>query len=433
MRISRLFPLFILVFILNACSNGSEDTIKNLFANTPADSELVAVIHPEKILKNSGISIKDANVDDISAITDFIGKSDKETSELIEACLSPKSGINWEAAVGFSSAGKGILTLSLTDEDNFLKFMEKELSAEWESENNGKSVFHTYKEFAVSQSKLFIGKDLSTDYLKSLLSLTDVESFNSVEYSATLAKSDDDVSFYGPLDGLMNAGGLGFSSKTQIKMASGMFFNDPKYLIGSMRFSKNGIEGESCILNSKLKPSKCELSLSMIDPARVASLGGNADLVAALAVSQKLVKQILDVASSAGGAMPALYTSIISPLDGTIAYASPESPAAAMKGKKADNGFRLTVATNGNNNAALAQMLQTLGKVEIDGTNINVSKGSYGSGLFELEEISKKFNKATFGIAASLDNPSMPRVEGVILTLEPEDATLKLKFNLLMK
>lgn len=95
-----------------------------------------------------------------------------------------------------------------------------------------------------------------------------------------MAKSDDAMNFWGSLDAMMS-NALSFSEQTQAKMAMSMMFSQPKYLVGSGNFSKDGTELDVSLLNAELKPAKCELEVSKIDTKVVAGLGGNADMVMA--------------------------------------------------------------------------------------------------------------------------------------------------------
>lgn len=239
-----------------------------------------------------------------------------------------------------------------------------------------------------------------------------------------MAKSDDAMNFWGSLDAMMS-NALSFSEQTQAKMAMSMMFSQPKYLVGSGNFSKDGTELDVSLLNAELKPAKCELEVSKIDTKVVAGLGGNADMVMAMSVSQKLVKQIVVFGASLGGALPPNFKDFISPIDGTLAFATP-SP--SMGASSAMGNFRGVVSTNGKENAQLAQVLGAFSKVDIDGTTLKLSQGRYGEGEFSVAEVAKEFKDAWLGVAYCSKQGSTP-MKGLLL-LEPADGSLRLRMKI---
>lgn len=428
MRFIKALPFLCLLILATSCSSDSAEQIKDLFATVPADAEIVAVCNIAESIKHSGGKISDGNVENADRIITLVAGKDAALKKRLQWILSPESGISAEPAVCFFQGGAPVVEAYLSDADKFRKGYLSIEPGEWTEVKSGKSSIFVKEGIGVCGNKLIVGRNVNADYAGKLLGLSEVESFNSVDYSEKMTESDDDITLWGDIDRLLSFSSAGFAVKTQIRLGLGMLFNNPKYLVGNANFDKKGVELETYILDNTLKPSKCELELSKIDPARVASLGGNANGIAAIAVSGKLVKQIQDVASSAGGALPAMFSSILSPLDGTIAIAS--EAASSSPATYLNDGFRMTISTNGKEDAQLAQTLQAFGAVDIEGKILNVSKGSYGNGALSLQSTAEEFKDAWFGVAYKLQDSSLPSINTLLIKGVASDNTLKLRMKL---
>ncbi len=431
MRTLKFFYLLFIGLIISSCSSDSEETAKQLFANVPADADVVALCNIKKVIGHSGAEVKDGKVEDASKLTDLISLNDADLKKKIQRLFSEDSGFGYDMAVYFLKGGQPTIITLLSDPEKFKTVLLKEVPGDWNVVKNGKLTIYEKEGFGIVEDKLFISRAITADQIARLMTLSEVESFNSVDYAEKMAKSDDDVTLWSSIDGLFDASGLGFAKKTQARMALGMFFNNPKYIVGSADLKKDELELEFEILDNTLKPSKCELKLSKIDVANVAALGGNADVIGGVAISEKLVEQLLNVASSAGGALPKAYSDLLSPIDGTIAIAASTDTSNPMYIMNA--GYRASIATNGKQNAQLAQALQALGTVSIDGNLINVSKGAYGNGSMDVKETAQKFKDAWLGVAFNISQEKLPGVKNIIITAQPSDGSLNLKVTIPFK
>lgn len=426
--------LLLILFFITSCSSDTEGLLKKLYATTPAEAEIVVDINIEKLLKDSGAKVSKEGVKDASRFIDLISEGNKALKDNLDWILSPESAVSPEAAVIFTHSGRTVTSFFLTDPEKFRTNLAAKSHAEWENTSVGKqtlSLLHLPdgNTIAVADDQAFAGRGITGDYIASLLTLSEVESFNGVDYAEKMAKSDEAVNFWGSIDGLLRDSQLGFAAKAQVKMMLGMFFNNPKYIVGSVTNNKESVTLTTYILDNNLKPSKCELAISKIDTDRIAALDGNANFVTALAVSGDLIKQINNVASSAGGALPKQFSELIAPLDGTIAFASPALISAKSDGGITDN-YRLCVPTNGKQNAALSQFLQSFGTLTIDGNLLNIAKGSYGDGSLPLESVAKEFKDAWFGMAFTVENKDLPHLSSGIITAGAHDGTMALKVKL---
>ncbi|MDE5653716.1 MAG: hypothetical protein K2I48_09700, partial [Muribaculaceae bacterium] len=127
-------------------------------------------------------------------------------------------------------------------------------------------------------------------------------------------------------------------------------------------------------------------------------------------------------AGSFGGGLPIDVSSIISPLQGTQAFATGNSLAST-----GDNNFRAVVSTNGKDNAQLGQLLATLGTVKIDGTTFNISKGRYGEGALNVSDVAQEMKDAWLGMAMAKKSGASD--EKILVLLEPADGTLQLRLH----
>lgn len=405
--ISLLLPLFIA-----SCSSSNEDDTLELLGSVPAEAEFVAVVNLNEIVVQSGGEVKDGNIKDVGSLKKLLDEAKSKKSDWV---LEGNSGIDVTSAVIFSYKGNFYFTCLIKDAEQVRENINADYPGEWEKVGD----FYTKNSFMVSDSRLWVADHADTGQILKFMDYSEAESFNSVDYSKTLAKSSDAISFYGSLDGILDSTNLAFSQKSLVRLASGMFFKDPKYVIGNGNYKNQEMILEATLCNSEFKPANCELDMSAIDINQVAALDGNANTVIAMAVSQKLVKQLLDVASSVGGAMPQEYTQLLEPLDGTIAFA------AQANNKNEGNGFRASVATSGKDNASLLQILQSFGEVKIDGKIFNISYGSYGKGKLDVKQTAESFKGASLGFAMTIDDEKNPFTFTMLLV--PDGKTLKLK------
>lgn len=421
----RLFSaLFLALTLLSlpSCSNGNEADIHDLLATVPAEADAVVVANLSQIVEQAGGKVKDGKITDMGELEKIIKAAPAKDKKSVEWVLSENSGIDCTAATLFFLQGKPLLTLTLNDVEAFRANVDKQLPGEWIKEAGD---VLAKDEFKIFKNRLWIC-DENAEQIVKFMNLSETQSFTSNKYAETLTKSDDAVAYWASIDGIMRIGSLPFAKQAQARMGLGMFFKDAQALAGEGNIKDKAVELEGTLINSDCSTSKCELELSKIDPTIVASLEGNANSVFAIAVSQKLVKQLLDLASSVGGAMPQQFSDILSPLDGTIAFATQQD----VNDLDANPGFRGAISTNGKNSVQLAQNLQLIGDVKADGNILRVSKGAYGKGEFALADVAKEFDGAWMGAAFGIKGQSGKENEtakSIMTLLIPDAGGLKFK------
>lgn len=418
--LSTLAAIFMMT-AFHSCSSGPEADTLDLLSAVPSGSEAVIVINMEEAIDGSGAKISNGKISgdaNLQRLLGFLAPAplSKETSaKLLDGSL----GIKYSSAVMFMYQGKHFLTCKIDDAKAFRTAIDKIYPGDWKDSADGTS----YKNnVAIADDRAWFG-NIDPSEIDTFMKFSEIESFKSNDYAEKLAKSSDALSFWASLKGVMQSANMSFSERTVANMALSTFFKDPAFVTGDADIDDDRIDIEMNLLNSKLKKAKCELKITKIDPTRVASLGGNANFVGAVSVSTGLIEQMQKILSSIGGAMPATYSSLLSPLDGTQAIATGES------GSEILAGFKANITTNGKENAALAQSLQAFGQVDIQGSDFTVSKGSYGNGELKVEEVAKDFDGAWLGIAAANNSkPDAPRK--MILKVSPDDGSLTLKVKL---
>lgn len=414
-----------MLLLMASCSKDHSATVLELLGGVPAEAEFVGVVNLSQCVEQTGGKVKDGKVVDAGNLLEVIEKHSGKSTAEAKWIFSENSGIDFSSAIFFTSGGKMLATLRLSDVDAFRGGYDKYHPGEW---SNGEEGLLVKSDAIIKGDILWIGENLNPAQIAGFSELSEVESFRSDKYAETLSKSSDALCFISRIDGLLNMANVGFSQRASIKMGLGMFFNNPTFISGNCNLSGKELTSGCEILDNNLKPSKCELKVSEIDTEQVAALGGNANFIMALAVSQKLVKQLTDLASSVGGALPPAYSNVLSPLDGTIAVASDATSASK------DNipGYRASIATNGKDNAVLAQMLQNFGTLKIDNQLFNISSGSYGNGELPLSEVAESFKGAFIGAAIAPERRD-ESIQSVTFTIVPSSGSIKANLSVKFK
>lgn len=424
-----LTALFIAVVSSGCTSSDSHDTLE-LLSTVPADAEAVGVLQLNTIVGQTGGKVKDGRITDAAALEEACKKLYSTLGnwnvKYHEFLFAPDSGLEASSAVLFKYKGATYLSALIADEQQLLTTLDKITPGDWDTEGKIKSK----GEFAIRAGRFWTRPEGQNEAIEKFANLSEVESFRSNAYAETLSKATDAFAFWGSIDGILKASGLSFSQLATTRMALGMFFNSPTCLAGQANIEKDWLNASVRILDNNLKPSKCELAVSKIDTQLVSSLGGNANAVIAAAVSQKLVKQVMDLAGSFGGSLPKEYASALEPLDGTIVFASSMNPANGLSGLS----YKGAVQTSGKSNALLLQLLQGAFKnVTVEGDTFHFGTDGYGSGVAPLADVAKDFEGAWLGVAGAMHFDERPPFYYFSLTIVPADNSLRLDFKLDLK
>lgn len=401
--------------IFSSCSNGVKGEMMEIFHTVPADAGLVVSGNLEKIADQAGADVKDGKIVSLgdsglfASIAKASGINKEETREIEKVLSMVKAG----GMVMFSHQGEFYFTCFVDDKEALKAAIDKEMEGAWDK--NGEVEFK--KEVAFAGDRLWLCDHINPAVIADFMKLSETQSFLSCEYAEKMAESDEAMEIWGSIDNLLAS--MPFGQQTQVKMGLSMLFDSPKFLTGDINFNKKGVELEMMPMTNDYKASKCVFDLSKIDTKKVASLEGNANMIFAIAISTQMVDQIKKFGASMGGALPAQMFDMLSPLDGTTALAS-QAGASQFSG----DGFRAVVTTNGKQNAALGQMLATLGNVDIQGNDFRISKGAYGDGALNVAATAGKMEGSWLAIAQAVKEDGFNGT--VLMMLKPADGGLKI-------
>ncbi len=412
------------VMITSGCSNSAEveAELKAMYHNIPADASMVVSGDLKKIVEQTGGKVEDGKIvatpkldkiesAGIQGMPEMDMKAIRDNMEVLSA------GIEAGAFAAFIEKGKYYTIFTIRDLAALKAAIDKKDPRPWEKYNDIEFKGEYY--IMNKGQHLWVSGPVDLKDLEQYAQLSEVGSFLGNGYAEKMSKSEDAFNMWMSLDGIYS--GMSFSQQAQARMAMSMLFEGPKYLVGGGNFRGKGLEFEAMPVTADYSPAKCVIEVSKIDPGVVSGLGGNANRVVAMNVSQKLVGQIKDFGKSMGGAVPAEIWNLISPIDGTVAGAM--SDADGVEGC-----YKLIVTTNGKEDASLAQFMGDYGKVKVQGTTLTLLNGNYGNGKLVVGDVAKKMKDAWFAAASVSEQKGESGV--VYLMLVPAEGTLKIKLNL---
>lgn len=406
--------------LLSSCSADVSDDVKTLLGSVPEEAPVVVVVNLDKAIDQCGGKVSKGKLKDFPKNSKMLNGSNNEALAVFTEHKDIFESVKMSAAVLFTYQGDLYVSAFLNDKDEFCDAVAA--SGKYEKKWNSAGGVDFNGDMAVIDDRMWLcsNADKLERNIHTLMDLSESESFASNKYAENLIAAENAVEMIASIDEWL-AQSMSFSQQAQAKMGLNLLFSDPQYVAGKINFSSSEAKFEAELLNGKFKPANCEIEMSKIDPKTVASLGGNADAVMAVSISQKFVNQLADLGKSMGGSLPSDMLSFLSPLDGTIAFASPS----IMNGPESMlANFKAVVTTNGRDNAQLAQMLGQLGDVDINGSVFNISKGRYGQGKFVMDEVANQFKDAWLGLAFYVEEDS-DKVK-CIITLQPNEGSLKL-------
>lgn len=431
-RLSSLgLALTLMLLIVTGCSKSNVDDSLQLLSTVPADAGMVSVINLDVLVRQSGGNVSDGSLQQADALNSMAAQYLKgHDLEVAKWLLSPGSGVECSSAVLFYYKNRPYLYALIADESALRAGIDRLWPGEWQT--SGKT---SHKEqVAIRDGRVLLLPDFDASLAETFANLSEPSSFRSNPYAETLAKSTDALSLWSTLDALWTDSGLSFSDLTLARMAMNMAFKNPKYLTASANISEGGLSTSVNVLDTDLRPARCELALSRLDTKLISAFGGNANCVIAIAVSQKLVKQLVQLGSSFGGQLPPAFSSAIESLDGTVAIASSAEIDRIKNESDRLPGFKCAIQTNGKNNAALLQTLEAImGKAEINGNTFTFGNDAYGNGIAPVAEVAKTFDGAWLGLATM-----MPMADGkgkgcLYITLLPADNSLRMNLKFVIK
>jgi len=407
MKTKLLIPLVVLLaLILPSCSSGESADAGDLIATVPSDASLVAVANLKTIIEK--------------ADTKNLGESSPELADLI---CNPENGIEPSVAVIFNVGYYTYVSGIAADPAKFKAAIEKKKNVKFEPQEG----IDTGGNFAVSANQYWVnitGNYIDAREVKHFSTLDKTQSFLSNPQSEALCKFDKDIEGWANIAGMLNTANTDFQQRAIIQAVLQTAFEDAGNLAFSVDFQKGKATIDTDILNTKGKRAKFLFPTKTIDAKTVESVGTTTDMLAAIAVSNKLISDLIKQTSSQGMSMFNIILKSFSGVDGTTAVAFNQN-GSAMSG---------VITTNGQNMSAITQLLaQHNIKTVLEGNNIRVTQGTL-AGNSKVSELAAEFKGAMLGVATGSTRDIMrgtnEAIAGGAFTLRPSGNSLQARITL---
>ncbi len=409
-----LIALVMLLFVAVGCSkSGSGNDADSLLRSVPADASSVALVNVAHIVDQLGGKTDGATIklpkEHTKAIQDSKALKEGDKKHILDV-LDGKSGVALNAIVYFSAA-RTYFTGLLNDPEKFMAYVqEQNPSQQWRDEDGGKVMGPV----AVVGNQFWVCTTGTPDVeqLKYYQQLNDKQSYVSSDAVSLLSDKDKAVTFVADVNKSLSA----LPNAPYVRIGTSLIFKDMTYIAGYVDIEKKNINASAAVLNSDMKPAELLLPAEKIDASVVKSLGGGANLIVAVGVSDKLVKKISDVASTAMGQGSDAMAAVLKAVDGTIAVRADSS---------LDN-VEAKVQTNGKDFADLSNLIQSFTRMTVSREG-NILTGVRGdkdfTGPISSKEAADKLKGAWIGMVS---DGMIARDVVTVTRLVPEKKSLRL-------
>lgn len=386
-----LFAIITILFVAVGCSkSGGNNDADSLMRTVPADASSVAMVNVGHIVDKLGGETDGATIKLSKELTKAIKESqalkDEDKKYIIDV-MDGKTGLALNSFVYFSAA-RTYITGLLNDPEKFIAYEQSQNpSMQWRDEDGGKVL----GSIAVVGNQFWICTTGSPDVeqLKYYQQLNDKQSYVSSDAASLLSDNEKAVTFVADV----NKSIAFLPNSTYLRLGSSLIFNDMSYIAGFVNIEKKNLVASAAVLNSDMKPAELLLPSEKIDVSVVKSLGGGGNFVAALGVSEKLVKKISDVAGTAMGQGSDAYAGVLKAIDGTI----------AVRASSSLDDVEAKVQTNGKDFADLSNIIKSfLGMtVTRDGNILTAVRGNKEfNGPISAEKAADKLKGAWIGVVS---------------------------------
>ncbi len=409
-----LLTVVAMVMLMTGCRKDNSADVRELFKSVPSTSSFVAVVNLESLIEKSGSEISDGAVKPSPELEDAINSS--KDSDNIKAILNGDSGIEPTVSVFFADGYALYNTGLLASTSKFEKWVQNESGEEWKEENgiryNGKVAIKDNRYWWVLKGR----SSIDPAVIKNYLALSGNQSFDGGKFAESLAESEKDVVGWCDINGALNVTSLGFEEKTIFKMVSGTLFTDAAYSMFDMDFVKETIKVQAIVLDSNGKEARFNFDAGKIDTKLVSSLGGQSDVLIAVAIPSKLIEQLREQ-TKGQMSMLGIVLNSLGCVDGTLAV--------ALNGNQ--EGIKGYVQTNGGNTGDLMSMLSEMGLTpRLEGKTVEFSKGTVTGGM-SVEEMGNQLKGATMGCVMAGTAAGQPEnLDKMVIKLVPEGKSVKL-------
>lgn len=409
-----ILAVLTLLFVAVGCSksNGDNDA-DSLLRTVPADASSVALFNVAHTVEKLGGKTDGSTVTLSKEHTKAIKESQalkEEDKKHIMDVLEGETGMALNSFVYFSAA-RTYITGLLNDPEKFIAYEQKQNpSLQWKEEDGGK-VLGT---MAVLGNQFWICTTGTPDVeqLKYYQNLNDRQSYASSDAASLLSDTEKAVTLVADV----NKSLAFLPNATYMRLGSSLIFKDMTYVAGYMDIEKQNILASVAVLNSDMKPSELLLPTEKIDASVVKSLDGGGNLIAAIGVSQKLVKKMADIAGVANGQGADAIAGILQAIDGTI----------AVRASSTFDEVEAKVQTNGKDFADMSNIIQTLWGLTVtrDGNTLTAVRGKKDfNGPVNSKNAAEKMKGAWIGIVS---DGMIARDVVTVIRLVPDKKSLRL-------
>ena len=409
-----LLAVMTLLFLAVGCSKSSGDNdADSLLRTVPADASSVALFNMVRTVeklggKSDGASIK-LSKEHTKAIKESQALKEDDKKHIMDV-LEGETGIALNSFVYFSAA-RTYITGLLNDPDKFIAYEQKQNpSLQWKDEDGGKVL----GPMAVVGNQFWICTTGTPDIeqLKYYQQLNDKQSYISSDAVSLLSDTEKPVTFVADV----NKSIAYLPNSTYMRLGSSLIFKDMSYVAGYVDIEKKNIIASAAVLDSYMKPAELLLPTEKIDESVVKSLGGGGDYIAAIGVSQKLVKKIADVAGTAMSQSSDAVAGILKAIDGTV----------AARANSSIDDVEVKVQTNGKDFADLSNLIQSFMGLTVtrDGDTLTAFRGNKEfNGPITSQKAAEKLKGAWIGLVS---DSMIARDVVTVVRLVPDKKSLRL-------
>ncbi|MDE5996746.1 MAG: hypothetical protein K2G77_00880 [Muribaculaceae bacterium] len=409
-----LFTIITILFVAVGCSKGGDNNDSDSLLRTiPADASSVAMVNVGHIVDKLGGETDGSTIKLSKELTKAIKESralKEEDKKYIIDVMDGKTGLALNSFVYFSAA-RTYITGLLNDPEKFIAYVQsQDPSMQWIDEDGGK----VWGSIAVIGNQFWICTTGTPDVeqLKYYQQLNEKQSYVSSDAVSLLSDNEKAVTYVADV----NKSIAFLPNSTYLRLGSSLIFNDMSYIAGFADIDKKNIIASAAVLNSDMKPAELLIPTEKIDVSVVKSLGGDGNFVAALGVSEKLVKKISDVAGTAMGQSSDAFAGMLKAVDGTV----------AVRASSSLDDVEAKVQTNGKDFADLSNIIKSfLGMtVTRDGNILTAVRGNKEfSGPVSVEKSADKLKGAWIGVVS---DGMIVRDIVTVTRLVPEKKSLRL-------
>ncbi len=409
-----LLAILAILFVAVGCSkSGGDNDADSLLRTVPADASSVALFNVAHTVDKLGGKVKGSTITLPKEISKAINESqalgDKE-KQAINDFLDGQTGMAFNSIVYFSAA-RNYVTGLLDDPEKFFAYVQKQTpSLQWTEEDGAKVM----GSIVVIGNQYWIASSGTPDVeqLKYYQKLNEKQSYASSDAVSLLSDTEKAVTFVADVNKSIAI----LPNSTYLRLGSSLIFNDMAYFAGYLDVEKKNIKATAAVLNSDMKPAELLLPAEKIDASVVKSLSGGGDIVAAIGISEKLIKKVSDVAGTAMGKGADAFVGVLKSIDGTV----------AVKANSSMDDIVAKVQTNGKDFADLSNLIQSLMGMTVtrDGNTLTAFKGNKEfAGPVTADKAADKLKGAWVGIVS---DGMIARDVVTVTRLVPEKKSLRL-------